>query len=135
MAKHKDKRSLGKSADVPFRRRESWQQRHSRRHGHANNQYRARDFGAWCEEHGLAFEQKNDGHHWIINPPGWPKRSTSNRRLIHFAQWWPSSAKLIIGCQWGCGIHCHAVNQLQPELLRLVRRLANREKWIAEVTK
>ena len=41
----------------------------------------------------------NEGHHWQI---------TGGSLL---AEWWPSSAKLVIGKKWHDGIHCHDYKQ------------------------
>jgi hypothetical protein len=49
----------------------------------------------WCAQHGLTLRVSNEGHHWQITDG------------VFLAEWWPSSAKLVIGKRWHSGIHCH----------------------------
>ena len=53
----------------------------------------------WCEQRGLTLRITNEGHHWQITDGGF------------LAEWWPSSAKLVIGKKWHDGIHCHDEKQ------------------------
>jgi hypothetical protein len=39
---------------------------------------------AWAEQHGCSLRVLNNGHHWLIEKPGF------------VAEWWPSSAKLVL---------------------------------------
>ena len=39
---------------------------------------------AWAARHGFTLRVLNDGHHWLFQKPG----------LV--AEWWPSSAKLVL---------------------------------------
>jgi hypothetical protein len=47
----------------------------------------------------LTLRITNEGHHWRIADGGF------------LAEWWPSSAKLVIGKKWHDGIHCHDYKQ------------------------
>ena len=53
----------------------------------------------WCGQRGLTLRITNEGHHWQIADGGF------------LAEWWPSSAKLVIGKKWHDGIHCHDYKQ------------------------
>jgi hypothetical protein len=39
---------------------------------------------AWAEQHGCSLRVLNDGQHWLFQKPGF------------MAEWWPSSAKLVV---------------------------------------
>jgi len=92
---------------------------------------------------GLTLRITNEGHHWQIADEGF------------LAEWWPSSAKLVIGKKWHDGIHCHDYKQalklsrfLQKEatlignagmkfaaaLQQLIRARFIKEGWICHVT-
>src|SRR2546430_4225434 len=53
----------------------------------------------WCGQRGLTLRITNEGHHWQIADGGF------------LAEWWPSSAKLVIGKKWHDGIHCHEIGR------------------------
>ena len=101
MARYADADNAGRSARAPFRPGEQPASRHARRKAVAQRDHDALD--AWCDEHGAILRVNNDGHHWIIDG------------IIH-AEWWPSSAKLVIERQWQHGIHCHDVFQVIGQL-------------------
>ena len=72
-------------------------ERHSRRLAvNLSNQAKLR---RWCEENDLTLQITNQGHHWQVMQNGF------------VAEWWPSSAKLVINKQWHAGIHCHDYEQ------------------------
>ena len=48
---------------------------------------------AWAERRGCSLRVLNDGHHWLFQQPG----------LI--AEWWPSSAKLVLNRDYLHGHH------------------------------
>jgi len=79
-----DSASAGRSRIVPYYRGEDFRMRHVRR---------------WCWQRGLTPRITNEGHHWQIADGGF------------LAEWWPSSAKLVIGKKWHDGIHCHDYKQ------------------------
>ena len=78
-----DRISAGGSRIVPYYRAEDFRSRHSRRLT-ANLEQEAR----WCQQRGLTLRITNEGHHWQITDGGF------------VAEWWPSSAKLVIGKHW-----------------------------------
>jgi hypothetical protein len=92
-----DNRSAGRSRIVPYRRGEDFRTRHSRRL--RTNLEQEADVRRWCEERGLTLRITNGGHHWQIT------------NGVFLAEWWPSSAKLVIGKRWHAGIHCHDYRQ------------------------
>jgi hypothetical protein len=61
---------------------------------------------AWAEMQGLSLRVLNDGHHWVFQKPGF------------MAEWWPSSAKLVVNRDYGRDIHAphwaEVMNALQP---------------------
>jgi hypothetical protein len=56
-------------------------------------------FREWCQQLGLACRITNGGHHWQVTKGSF------------LAEWWPSSAKLVINKLWHDGIHCHDYKQ------------------------
>ena len=121
MAKYRDRRNAGRSAFVPYRPGESWKDRHQRRLRHALRGDIQKAVAKWCDRYSVHLEIKNDGQHWIMNPSGWPLRPDGSCPL-HFAQWWPSSAKLIPACMWSEGVHCHDTEQVLTQLRRWLSR-------------
>jgi hypothetical protein len=89
--------SVGRSRIVPYYRSEDFRTRHERRL--SANLEQAAEVRRWCQQRGLALRITNEGHHWQV---------TDGRFL---AEWWPSSAKLVIGKRWYDGIHCHDYKQ------------------------
>ena len=92
-----DRISAGGSRIVPYYRAEDFRSRHSRRLT-ANLEQEAK-VRRWCQQRGLTLRITNEGHHWQITDGGF------------VAEWWPSSAKLVIGKRWQDGIHCHDYKQ------------------------
>jgi hypothetical protein len=86
---------------------ETFQQRHARRL--QTNLAGEAELRSWADENGIVFEIKNNGHHWIFKKPGF------------LAEWWPSSAKLVIAKRWNHGIHCHDWKQVQVVLAGQVK--------------
>lgn len=66
----------------------------------------------FCGAHGIELEIKNDGHHWIF------------RTSRGVAEWWPSSAKLVLNKRWRNGIHVHDWEAVMGVVLA---RLASRK--------
>ena len=89
--------SAGKSRLVPYRHGEDFRTRHARRLS-ANIEQEAA-VRRWCQQRGLTLRITNGGHHWQITGGAF------------LAEWWPSSAKLVIGKRWHAGIHCHDYKQ------------------------
>jgi hypothetical protein len=93
-----DRVSAGRSRIVPYRQGENSRSRHARRL--SANLAEEANVRRWCEQRGLTLRITNEGHHWQITDG-------------HFlAEWWPSSAKLVIGKRWHHGIHCHDYKQV-----------------------
>jgi len=87
----------GRSRIVPYRRSEDFRTRHARRLRADLEQ--KNNLRQWCELRRLTLRTTNEGHHWQITDGSFP------------AEWWPSSAKLVIGKRWQDGIHCHDYRQ------------------------
>jgi hypothetical protein len=83
---------------------ESAPERHARRLAFAMSLKEQAD--ELCKRAGLTLEIKNDGHHWIF------------RKGAKVAEWWPSSAKLVINKKWRKGIHVHDPECAIGEALR-----------------
>lgn len=82
----------------PYRPGEHPSERHIRRlRASVADRY---TMAAWCQERGLTLTLTNHGHHWQI-------RGDSFK-----ADWWPSSAKLVIQGQWERGVHAHDYRQV-----------------------
>lgn len=108
MAKYADKRTARtKSTLCKRKQHEDWRTRHKRRFNVA--QESASIATAWADENGWKFSVKNNGHHFIFDRPG-------DDPKIHFAQWWPQTAKLVIKHEWKRGIHCHDIHQVITEI-------------------
>ena len=92
-----DRVSAGRSRIVPYSRDEDFRTRHARRL--TTNQEQEASVRRWCQQRGLTLRITNEGHHWQIADG------------TFMAEWWPSSAKLVIGKRWHEGIHCHDYKQ------------------------
>ena len=104
MARSKpDVRSLGRSSVVPYVEGEDPMLRHERRR--KSNLAYADILSKWCKENGWDMAIKSEGHHWIFN-----------KGKMH-AEWWPSSAKLVMNMQYNAGYHCHDYLQVEKTLL------------------
>ena len=88
-----DIKNAGRSEICPFIPGEHATNRHRRRL--QTNLSAEQTMSQWAAEHGLTLRICNEGHHWIFERPGF------------FAEWWPSSAKLVFGKRYDRGIHCH----------------------------
>lgn len=109
MTRHRDTSSLGRSRRVPFVRGETPAERHDRRLRAA---LAAREtLERWLHAHGLTLRVGNDHHHWRI---------LRGREFL--LEWWPSSAKAVIGRRYTGGIHCHDIDQLRELIARRVLR-------------
>lgn len=56
---------------------------------------------------------RNEGHHWWLNEDKF------------LAEWWPSSAKLVINKQWNEGRHCHDYRQALEMIERVYVKMHN----------
>ncbi len=92
-----DRVSAGRSRIVPYYRGEDFGTRNARRLT-ANLEHEA-NVREWCRQRDLTLRITNEGHHWQITDGDF------------LAEWWPSSAKLVIGKRWHDGIHCHDYKQ------------------------
>ena len=92
-----DRLSSGRSRIVPYYRGEDFSTRHARRL--SANLEQVANVHRWCQQQGLTLRITNDRHHWQITGGGF------------LAQWWPSSAKLVIGKRWHDGVHGHDYKQ------------------------
>lgn len=88
-----DTGSAGRSKLVPFVPGEDPGARHDRRLN--ANLSRQEDVREWCKVAGVRLTIKNHGHHWRFV------------RGKQEAEWWPSSAKLVIQRNYDRGIHVH----------------------------
>ncbi len=95
-----DNRSAGRSEVVPFLAGEDASDRHARRHSVALEGEEG--LRAWCEAWRVNFAVTNNGHHWRFNLP--------KGKVV---EWWPSSAKLVVGQQWERGVHVHDYEQVK----------------------
>jgi hypothetical protein len=93
-----DRVKAGQSRVIPYRQGEGFRARHARRlNANLEQEVNVR---RWCEKRGWTLRITNEGHHWQL---------TDGRFL---AEWWPSSAKLVIDKCWHDGIHCHDYKQV-----------------------
>ena len=58
----------------------------------------------WAEQHGCSLRVLNDGHHWLLQKPGF------------MAEWWPSSAKLAVNRDYGRHNHAPHWAEVVPEM-------------------
>lgn len=114
-----DRTTAGRSASVPYIPGEEPGARHARRHGEAQaNEERARVF---CRQVGLSLSVCNHGHHWIF--------SLSEPHRMFVAEWWPSSAKLVVQKKWEKGIHVHDVDQVIGVLGPIFQKWQQAPEW------
>jgi hypothetical protein len=92
-AKYKDKLNLGRSRLVPYNSIESAAERHARRL-QTSSRFEAAA-SAWARRFGIKVKISNRGHHW---------RFVLDSRI---AEWWPSSAKLVLNKDYAAGIYAH----------------------------
>jgi len=85
-------------------RSEGYKSRHTRRLINANRQHD--QLKEWCDVMGVAFRTANNELHWMLRYEG------------HGAEWWPSTAKLVIDKQFKQGIHAHTVHQVMDTLAK-----------------
>lgn len=105
--RYEDRRGVGRSRDVPFQPGEGWKSRHGRRLEAALN---AEGYiRAEAMRHGIAVIVTNNGHHWRFEQAA---GAPCPRRNPVIAEWWPSSAKLVIRKRWADGVHVHDAGQL-----------------------
>lgn len=101
-----DRASAGGSRVVPYRRGESFQQRHERR-----LRVNAKSISwlrHWCCAHDIQFDVTNGQHHWSFRGDGW------------LVEWWPSSAKLIVDKEWDNGVHVHDWRQVVGIIVEVI---------------
>jgi hypothetical protein len=103
MGKHKDVCTAGRSQLVPFRPGEAAMERHDRRLSVALDCEAI--MRAWAAERGLTVRILNRGHHWLFEKVGF------------IAEWWPSSAKLVVNRRYERGTHVHDREQAQRQIL------------------
>jgi len=108
MTRYDDNRKAGRSETIPFIEGERACDRHQRKKD--TNLGKLPEIFEWCKEQGLLLKVLNEGYHWVFKKKDW-----------FVADWWPSSAKLVIGRQWDKGIHCHDHNQVQRKILEAVK--------------
>lgn len=103
--RYEDRGSVGQSQIVPFNPCEPSMVRHQRRlETNLTNKQSVLD---WCATNGVTLQIKNMGHHWIF---------TKGQLL---AEWWPSSAKLVVGKKYAHGIHVHDFQQAIDQLTKV----------------
>jgi hypothetical protein len=94
----------GPATLIKFQPGEAWRDRHARRL--AGNLAGETEMRQWAEQQGLTLRVKNQGHHWTFECSGF------------VAEWWPSSAKLVIGKRYRDGVHVHDYLQAQKVIKR-----------------
>lgn len=104
---YQDTKTLGRSASVPFIAGEDPKERHARRAHEAL--IHVENATAKFSSIGVRLSVKNDGQHWIM--------TKGNKR----AEWWPSSAKLVINQRWQRGIHAHDWTQVFSAVARMFK--------------
>ena len=99
----------------PYIEGEAPMARHDRRL-ETNLSYEA-EMRDWCAENGVTLAIKNGGHHWRFTRV---VRRGSNKRKTKMAgaDWWPSSAKLVLLQQWDRDWHVHDFRAVQHVLER-----------------
>ena len=102
-----DVKKVGRSKRVPYIYGETAQHRHVRRKLAAENDLK--HLRGWCLNNDWSLTLHNDGQHWRMVGHG------------HTADWYPSSAKLIIDQQCQKGIHCHDFRQVIWQLKEVMR--------------
>ncbi len=102
MGRNKDITTAGRSRLVPWFPNETDQERHERRLRTA--MATRHKLEAWCDMNDLLLLVMDAGLHWKIDQPGF------------IAQWWPSTAKLVINKQWNNGIHVHDYEQVIAQI-------------------
>jgi hypothetical protein len=101
--------SAGKSRIVPYRHGEDFRTRHARRLN-ANIEQEAA-VRRWCQQRGLTLRITNEGHHTLMLRAIALALRGQITGGAFLAEWWPSSAELVIGKRWLEGIHCHDYKQ------------------------
>jgi hypothetical protein len=102
MTRYPDAYKAGQSQSVPFTPNAG--ERHDARLQAANE--RQAEAVRRCDGLDIGLTISNEGHHWQFRGgDGWR------------ADWWPSSAKLVIGQQWHRGIHAHDLDQVMEMIL------------------
>lgn len=99
MSRYPDSKSAGRSKLIPYKQGEGSRARHSRRL--SGNLEMEDEMREWCAGHGIEIEVKNDGQHWLFT------------KGKYNAEWWPSSAKMILNKRWSKGTHVHDIRQAQ----------------------
>lgn len=105
MRRYADTESAGPSERVPFIVNEGSGERHARRLDAAKND--RVQVAAWCAAHNARLVVRNHHQHWRLIYRG------------HTAEWWPSSAKLVLDGKWREGIHAHDWRQVVARLLQV----------------
>jgi hypothetical protein len=96
----------GRSARVPYIEGENPSDRHARRFEMSLHDMVT--LNAWAKLNGFMVRVHNEGHHWEIV------------RGQFVADWYPSSAKLVLYKMWHRGIHCHDVGQVIAKIGRVM---------------
>jgi hypothetical protein len=98
MARYRDVKKLGHSKIAPYVEGESGQARHNRRKKTANDL--EDKLRAFAKQNAFEFKVTNNGHHFTL------------KKGKFIAEWWPSTAKLVINKRWSQGIHCYDYKQM-----------------------
>jgi hypothetical protein len=78
---------------IPLEPREYMRRRRERRL--ERNAKAADQAKTWADRHGFNFRVNNEGHHWMWQKGGF------------VAEWWPSSAKLVLNRDYARSFHAH----------------------------
>lgn len=104
--RYQDTRSAGRSQVVP-KGVGDWRSRHRRRLEAAVTTQEL--LFSWCAAQGINVQVSNQNHHWTF----W--RTDKARKVV---EWWPASAKLVVGREYRRGIHVHDFAQCREQLVR-----------------
>jgi hypothetical protein len=131
MAKFKDKYGASvKPTLIRKKKGEGFKRRHRRRRAVAlSNETIASE---WAEENEMRFRIANNGHHWMFTASDDPPE-------MHFAQWWPQTAKLVLWHKWDHAIHAHDIAQVIAEMKLVLNRKGRKvhgkpKDWSRRVT-
>lgn len=97
-----DREHVGHSVFVPKRRHEHPKARHDRRKDSATAM--EAELATFCATNRCTLSITNERHHWKIT------------RGRYIAEWWPSTAKLVLDRRYRHGIHAHDVFQVMAIL-------------------
>jgi len=100
---------------------EDWRVRHETRLAFANQPDNVAKVKSWCQQFSAELVITAQGNHWQIYRPI-RREGIQDKKVLQWAEWWPRSAKLVLGKKWRQGVHTHDVEQLIHELTEFALR-------------